>query len=217
MGQVIIIGAGPGISYAVAEKFGQEGYKIALIARNEEKLRKLTEALQSKGIDAVYAVGNVAEEQSLKQAIAQVQRNEGQADMILYNPSGSSNKDILEQDWETIKANLDISVGGYFNLMKMVLPNYLELNKGKLFVTGGGLALSGDPKMTALSIGKAAERNLVQAFQKKADGTNVHIAQVIVCGYVQPADAKYNPSAIAEIFWRLFQQQPGGYEYEVIY
>ncbi len=41
MGLVIIIGAGPGISYGVAEKFGKAGYRIALIARNEEKLKAL--------------------------------------------------------------------------------------------------------------------------------------------------------------------------------
>lgn len=217
MGLVVIIGAGKGISYGVAQKFGKEGYRIALIARNESKLKQLASELQLEGIDVVYAVGDVAQEDSLKQALQQIKETAGEADMILYNPSGASNKDILDLDWETIKDKLDISVGGYFNLMKMILPDYLKLNYGKLFVTGGGLSLSGDPGMTALSMGKAAQRNLVQAFQKKVAGTNVHIAQVIVLGYVQPTDEKYNPTAIAEIFWKLFLQQPEEFEYEIIY
>lgn len=217
MGLVIIIGAGTGISYGVAEKFGKEGYRIALIARNVSRLKELATALQQEGIDVLYAAGDVAQETSLRQALNQISEAAGIADMILYNPSGASNKDILDLDWETIKDMLDISVGGYFNLMKMVLPSYLQQNHGKLFVTGGGLSLSGDPRMAALSMGKAAQRNLVQAFQKKVDGTNVHIAQVIVRGYVQPTDEKYNPTAIAEIFWKLFLQQPGEFEYEIIY
>lgn len=217
MGLVVIIGAGKGISYGVAQKFGKEGYRIALIARNESKLKQLASELQQEGIDVVYVVGDVAQEDSLKQALLQIKETAGEADMILYNPSGASNKDILDLDWETIKDMLDISVGGYFNLMKMILPDYLTQNHGKLFVTGGGLSLSGDPGMTALSMGKAAQRNLVQAFQKKVAGTNVHIAQVIVRGYVQPTDEKYNPTAIAEIFWKLFLQQPGEFEGEIIY
>jgi NADP-dependent 3-hydroxy acid dehydrogenase YdfG len=217
MGLVIIIGAGPGISNGVAQKFGKEGYKVALIARNAEKLKVLTDDLKAQGIDAIYTVGDVSAEDSLKYALDEITEQEGQAEMILYNPSGASNKDILELDWDTVKATLDISVGGYFNMMKMVLPYYLEQNKGKLFVTGGGLSLSGDPRMTALSVGKAAQRNMVQAFQKKVAGTNVHIAQVIVRGYVQQSDEKYNPAAIAEIFWKLFLQQPGEFEYEIIY
>lgn len=217
MGLVIIIGAGTGISYGVAQKFGNEGYRIALIARNETKLQQLAASLQQEGIDVIYAAGDVAREDSLKGALNQISEAAGIADMILYNPSGASNKDILDLDWETIKDMLDISVGGYFNLMKMVLPSYLQQNHGKLFVTGGGLSLSGDPRMTALSMGKAAQRNLVQAFQKKVEGTHVHIAQVIVRGYVQPTDEKYNPTAIAEIFWKLFLQQPGEFEGEIIY
>lgn len=217
MGLVIIIGAGTGISYGVAQKFGKEGYRIALIARNESKLQQLATALQQEGIDVLYASGDVAQEDSLRQALNQITASAGAADMILYNPSGASNKDILDLDWETIKDMLDISVGGYFNLMKMVLPSYLQQNHGKLFVTGGGLSLSGDPGMTALSMGKAAQRNLVQAFQKKVADTHVHIAQVIVRGYVQPTDEKYNPTAIAEIFWKLFLQQPGEFEGEIIY
>lgn len=147
-------------------KFGKEGYRIALIARNETKLKQLATSLQQEGIDVIYAAGDVAQEDSLKGALDQISEAGGIADMILYNPSGASNKDILDLDWETIKDMLDISVGGYFNLMKMVLPSYLRQNHGKLFVTGGGLSLSGDPRMTALSMGKAAQRNLVQAFQK---------------------------------------------------
>ena len=217
MGLVIIIGAGTGISYGVDQKCGKEGYRIALIARNEPRLEELATALQQEGIDVLYAAGDVAQEDSLRHALNQISQVAGVADMILYNPSGASNKDILDLDWETIKDMLDISVGGYFNLMKMVLPSYLQQNHGKLFVTGGGLSLSGDPRMTALSMGKAAQRNLVQAFQKKVDGTHIHIAQVIVRGYVQPTDEKYNPAAIAEIFWKLFLQQPGEYEGEIIY
>jgi short-subunit dehydrogenase len=217
MGLVVIIGAGKGISYGVARKFGKEGYRIALIARNESKLKQLATDLEQEGIAVAYVVGDVAQEDSLRQAIMHIKETEGEADMILYNPSGASNKDILDLDWETIKDMLDISVGGYFNLMKMILPEYIKQNHGKLFVTGGGLSLSGDPGMTALSMGKAAQRNLVQAFQKKVTGTDVHIAQVIVRGYVQPTDERYNPAAIADIFWQLFIQQPGEFEFEIIY
>lgn len=217
MGLVVIIGAGKGISYGVAQKFGREGYRIALVARNAAKLEVLSAGLQQEGIDVIFTIGDVAQESSLRQAMMDIRQRAGEADMILYNPSGASNKDILDLDWETIKDVLDISVGGYFNLMKMILPDCLRQNHGKLFVTGGGLSLSGDPGMTALSMGKAAQRNLVQAFQKKVAGTHVHIAQVIVHGYVQPTDEKYNPTAIAEIFWKLFLQQPGEFEGEIIY
>jgi len=214
---ITIIGAGLGISMGVAEKFGNQGFKVALIARNETKLQELVQQLSQKGISATYAVADVAKADSLKDALLSIRDKEGHAEVILYNAAAVSVKDILEQDWETIKSQMDVNVGGFFHLMKMVLPYCLKENKGKLFVTGGGFALGGDDQWTSLSVGKAALRNLVQAIQKKVNGTNVHIAQVTVCGYVSPTDPKYTPPAIAEQYWRLYEQTTGNFDNEIIY
>jgi NADP-dependent 3-hydroxy acid dehydrogenase YdfG len=214
---ITIIGAGPGISQGVAEKFGSEGFKIALIARTEEKLQQQVMDLAKKGIDATYAIADVGNEESLKNAILQIKEKEGHAEVILYNAAAVSVMDILDQNWETIKNEMDINVGGYFNLMKMVVPYCLKENKGKLFVTNGGFALGGDDQWTSLSVGKAALRNLVQAFQKKTIGTNVHIAQLTVCGFVNSEDEKYSPKAIAEQYWKLYNQTKDNFEGEIIY
>ncbi len=214
---ITIIGAGQGISHGVAEKFGKEGFQVALIARTETKLQEQVKQLEQNGISATYSVADVADPKSLKSALLSIKEQNGHAEVILYNAAAVSVVDILEQSWENIKSQMDINVGGYFNLMKMVLPYCLQENRGKLFVTGGGLALGGDDQWTSLSVGKAALRNLVQAFQKKSHATNVHIAQLTVCGYVNPADEKYSPKAISEQYWKLYEQTPGNFESEIIY
>jgi NADP-dependent 3-hydroxy acid dehydrogenase YdfG len=217
MNLVTIVGAGPGISYAVAQKFGKEGFKIGLIARSEEKLKNQVLQLSENGIEAMYAVGDVSNEVSLKNALMKIKDVYGHADMILYNAAALDAKDILEQSWEIIRTQLDVNVGGAFALGKIVLPFCLKENKGKVFFTGGGLALEGNPQYTSLSVGKAGLRNLVQAFVKRVENTNVHVAQLTVCGYVNPADEKYSPSAIAGQYWKLFNQKPGEFENEIIY
>jgi short-subunit dehydrogenase len=214
---ITIIGAGKGISQGVAEKFGNEGFKVALIARTEAKLQEQVHELAQKGIEAIYAVADVADAESLKNALFAIRDKEGHAEVILYNAAAVSVMDILEQDWQTIQSQMDINIGGYFNLMKMVLPFCLKENRGKLFVTNGGFALGGDDQWTSLSVGKAALRNLVQAFQKKAKGTNVHIAQVTVCGYVNPQDEKYSPAKIAQLYWKLYEQPQNEFESEIIH
>ncbi len=214
---ITIIGAGPGISYGVAEKFGKEGFTVALIARSENKLQEQVKKLEQQGISAFYTVADVSDTESLKNALSSIKETKGHAEVILYNAAAVSVKDILEQDWETIKIQMDINVGGFFNLMKLVLPYCLKENKGKLFITGGGFAFQGDPQWTSLSIGKAALRNLVQAFQKRVEGTNIHISQLTVSGYVNDDDKKYNPGSIAEQYWKLYLQKPGEFESEIIY
>jgi NADP-dependent 3-hydroxy acid dehydrogenase YdfG len=214
---ILIIGAGPGISYSVAKRFGREGFRVALVSRNSEKLAELVNRLAGEGIDALAATADVSNEQSLLEAVASLESQIGHPDVVVFNPSGFSMKELLEQDWDTIKWATDVSAGGLFHLMKIILPHCLSVGTGKILVTGGGTALKGVANMVALSVGKAAMRNLVQAFQERVEGTDIHIAQVTVCGHVRPDSEKYNPDLIAEIFWRLYLQQPGEYEMEVIY
>ena len=98
-----------------------------------------------------YAVADVSNEESLKKALFQIKENEGHSEVIVYNAAAVSVMDILEQNWETIKSEMEVNVGGYFNLMKTVLPYCIKESKGKLFVTNGGFALGGDPQWTSLS------------------------------------------------------------------
>jgi short-subunit dehydrogenase len=49
---IIIVGFGPGVSTAIAEKFGGERFSVALIARSQARLTAGVEALKAKGITA---------------------------------------------------------------------------------------------------------------------------------------------------------------------
>ncbi|MBI1185698.1 SDR family NAD(P)-dependent oxidoreductase [bacterium] len=214
---IIILGAGPGISNAVAMRFASEGFEVYLVARNEHKLQLLTEKLAQQGVAAHYTVANLADPLSLKNAIDRIKAHKGNPAMVLYNAAAVDVKHIFDQDWAIMQRTLETNLGAPFHLIKILLPDMLTANEGKLFFTGGGFALNGDPLWTTLSVGKAAQRNLIQAAAKLTNNTNVHLAQLIVCGYVNESDEKYNPNAIAEQYWKLFVQQPGAYETEVIY
>lgn len=214
---ITIVGSGPGISRGVARKFGKNGFSVALIARNELKLQEEIKLLESEGIQAIYALADVSDAASLSKAFDAIEERAGLADVTLFNASGFSVKDVLDQDWSTFQQVFDISVGGAFHAAKWVLPKYLSRNSGKLFLTGGGSALMGDPQWTTLGVAKAGMRNLAQALAKKVEGTSVHVSSVVVCGYVNDADPKYNPNAIADQYWALFTQKPGEFVSEIIY
>lgn len=215
--QVTIIGAGPGISQSVAKLFGQKGYAVALVARQEEKLKELVDELTRLKIRSMYVVADVTDETSLIGALEQTIATLGQPDLVLYNASAMRVIDVLDEEWASIKAHMDINVGGAFYVAKHVLSSMLTQNKGNVFFTGGGSALTPFPQIASLSIGKAGLRALVQALARRAEGTGVHVAMVTVNGTVNPEHPKYNPDAIAEQYWTLFQQQPGEFQTEIIY
>lgn len=57
----IIMGASQGLGYAITEKFGQEGHRVILIARNQEKLTGDSEDLLEQGIENAYYVADLSE------------------------------------------------------------------------------------------------------------------------------------------------------------
>ncbi|GAB3804731.1 hypothetical protein GCM10028819_36700 [Spirosoma humi] len=69
---IAIIGAGPGVGLAIAEKFGLQGYNVALLSRNTGKLAPLQSKLQAKGIAAGIFQVDILDRESLTRALYQV-------------------------------------------------------------------------------------------------------------------------------------------------
>ena len=61
---ITIVGMGPGNGMGIARRFGKEGFSVAMISRNEEKLQRLQEELKKEGINARYFVGDTSIEES---------------------------------------------------------------------------------------------------------------------------------------------------------
>jgi len=213
---IVIIGYGPGISSAAARLFGSRGFKISFVGRSKEKLEAEAQKLHDQSIEANYAMGDVSEEQSLNAALDLLTK-QSLPDVILYNPSASVYKSVEEDTWPSIQQQLSVNVGGAIHVLRRFLPLYKKANQGKIFFTGGGLSLHPSPAMAGLSLGKAALRNLVLGTAAGLKDTNVHVATVTVTGMVDPADAKYNPDAIVQNFWTLYEQKQGSFNAEIVY
>ncbi len=214
---LIIIGAGKGISQATAKIFGAQGFRVGLISRSEEKLNSLADELAALGVDTAVSAADVAHAGALEAAVEQIISLHGTPDVVLFNAYTYRAKAIQDETWDAIKQQMDINAGGAFHVLKKFLPLFLSRGQGKLFFTGGGLALKPMPRMLGLSMGKAAMRNLVLAASSVASGSNVHVATITVNGIVREGDARYTPHAIAELYWSLYQQQRGEYQPEIVY
>ena len=51
---IIIIGLGPKLGFAMAKKFGENGFVVGLISRNESALKERATLLQEQGIQVFY-------------------------------------------------------------------------------------------------------------------------------------------------------------------
>lgn len=215
--RIVIFGVGTGLSRSVANLFGEKGFSVLLVARNEEKLQNETKLLQDKGISVAYRVADVSDGQEMFSVLTEIKRPETLPDVILFNAFANMSGGFADETWDNLKKELDVNVGGAFHILKEMLPMYQEVGKGSLFFTGGGFGITPVPDYLGISIGKAALRNMVQAAATQMNGTGVHVATVTVMGFIGGEDPKYAPDRIAEEYWKLYNQEAGNFETEIIY
>jgi short-subunit dehydrogenase len=66
---ILVCGYGPGISAAVANKFGAEGFQVALVARSAGKLEEARADLQARGIKAAAFPADLSDPNTTKDLV----------------------------------------------------------------------------------------------------------------------------------------------------
>ncbi|TCS77712.1 SDR family NAD(P)-dependent oxidoreductase [Muricomes intestini] len=86
MKTMLIAGAGKGLGLSLAKAFGKEGFQIALIARNEEKLQSMVKELQDQGIEASYYPADLTKKEAVENAVADIKEKYGSIDVLELSP-----------------------------------------------------------------------------------------------------------------------------------
>jgi short-subunit dehydrogenase len=212
----IVIGAGPRIGRAVAERFGQEGFRLALIARRGERLRRVATALGRAGVPAVSAEADAGDPKALRSALEELIGEHGDPQVLVYNAAADPAGRPSTLDLGTLGDALSVHVGGLLTSTQTVLPAMREHGRGTIIATGAGVALDPRPEETATAVGKAAARALLLALAKEVEFDGVHVALVTVMGSVAHGTA-FNPASIAEAFWTLHTEPSGAWRTEVLF
>lgn len=209
----VVIGAGPGIGSAVARRFGKEGMKVAVLARRMLEIEKLAAELNAKGMEAKAYVCDAEKATDIIDALTKVEHDLGPVSCLIYNVAAVKPGGPLEVGAEQMVRELRVDVVGLLVAAQKVVPHMTA--GGSILVTGGGLALEPWPKMASLAVGKAAVRSLALSLHKELAPRNIHAATITIAGLVEKG-TKFDPDAIAGIFWELHLQKPGAFEAERI-
>ena len=86
MPTLAIVGAGPGLGAAVARRFGREGFAVALLSRDQEKLDSLAADLGNDGIVARGYAADVRDPATLEAALERAAADLGPVTVLQYSP-----------------------------------------------------------------------------------------------------------------------------------
>lgn len=216
---IIVCGHGPGISDAVARRFGKEGFSVALVARSEERLQKAAASLFDSGVTAKAFACDLGDPAAVRAMVKSVHDSMGPVTVLHWNAFRGAAGDLTTCTTDDLRAVLDVGVHGMVAAIQESLSD-LRASKGSVLVTGGGLALY-DPRVDAmavswgamgLAVSKAAQHKIVGMLNQKLAPEGIYVGEVVVLGTVKGTafdggNATIEASAIAERFWDMHQNR----------
>lgn len=173
-----VVGGTSGIGEATAIAFANEGAKVIVGGRNEEKGQEIVNKVKDNQGEAVFVSIDVSDASSVKEAVKQSVEAFGTID-ILYNGAGIHDQyaNALETDEETYDKIMAVNLKGPFLTTKEVLPIFLEKEKGKIINVGSqGTQVAGPGGSTYVTTKHAIEgftKQLSYDFGSKGINANV--------------------------------------------
>ena len=222
---IVVVGYGPGVSNAVAEKFGAEGFSVALVARNAERLNAGVEALKGKGVAAAAVPADASDPAAIAAAIGKARDALGPVAAIHWNAYGGGEAgDLLTATPAATRAAFDVAVVGLLAAVQAAMPDLKAAGDGAVLVTNGAFgelnpqidALAVNLKSMGLATAIAAKHKLVGLLAARLKDDGVFVGEVMIAGAVKgtgfdSGGPAIDPARIAGEFWRLYQGRGENY------
>lgn len=216
MKNCLIVGAGEGVSRAIARRFGRGAFRVGLVSRSASNLKTFATDLVEDGVEAFWATADAGDATELESAITSLIDQMGPCDVLIYNAAVLKPGNPLDVKTDQIATELEVNVLGAHRAVSIVAPSMIERGHGAILFTGGGLSLEPFPEWTSLAMGKAALRSLAISLFKHLSPQGVHVAVLAICGIVEPG-GPFDPEEIAKEYWRVATDAQGLVDREVVF
>jgi len=216
---IVVVGFGPGISTAVAETFGAQGFSVALVARNAERLAAGVAALKARGVTAAAFPADAADPASIRAALGRARAELGPLTVLHWNAYGGAEAgDLMATDPLAVGRVFDVAVVGLLAAVQAALPDLKSTAEGAILVTNGAYG-EVNPQVDEFAVGmkamgvalaNAAKHKLVGLLSARLKGEGVYVGEVMVAGIVKGTawdngQGGIEGAAIADKFWKLYQ------------
>lgn len=180
---VIITGASSGIGLALVREYASRGAKIAMAARNIEKLEIIKSELSSKNIDSIAVKTDVAIEEDCKNLIKKTIEKFGKIDVLINNAGISMRALFNDLELSVIKKLMDVNFWGTVYCTKFAMPYLLE-TKGSLVGVISIAGYLGLPARSGYSASKFAIRGFLDTLRVENLKTGLHVL-VVAPGFTE--------------------------------
>jgi NAD(P)-dependent dehydrogenase (short-subunit alcohol dehydrogenase family) len=218
--RAVIVGAGSGLSAALARKCAAEGMQVFLAARDTQKLAGL---VKETGATAIACDATKTED--VEKLFAAVDAAGGSLDLVVYNASGRARGPIVELDPAAVEQAVKVTAFGGFLVAQQAAKRMAKQGHGTILFTGASAAVKGYPRSSSFAMGKFALRGLAQSLARELQPQNIHVGHIVIDGGIakqsdpraneRGPDGLLDPNAIAETYLSLHRQPRSAWAWEI--
>jgi NAD(P)-dependent dehydrogenase (short-subunit alcohol dehydrogenase family) len=215
----LIVGAGSGLSASLARLFSGEGMRVALAARNAEKLAPLCAETRAKAFPC-----DAVQPEQVARLFTAVESEVGEPDVVIYNASGRARGPLVELVPAEVQRAIMVSAFGGFLVAREAATSMLRKGRGAILFTGASASVKGYPQSASFAMGKFALRGLAQSMARELAPQGIHVGHFVIDGAirnpgrVEPPDrpdSMLDPDAIAASYLHVLRQPRSAWTWEV--
>ncbi len=217
--RAVIVGAGSGLSAALARKCTAAGMQVFLAARDTAKLAGL---VNETGATAFACDATSAAD--VERLFAAIDAGGG-IDLVVYNASGRARGPIVDLDPAAVEQAIKVTAFGGFLVAQQAAKRMVKQGHGTILFTGASAGVKGYPRSSSFAMGKFALRGLAQSLARELHPQNIHIGHFVIDGGILKdndpransagPDALLDPNAIAETYLQFHRQARSAWAWEI--
>jgi NAD(P)-dependent dehydrogenase (short-subunit alcohol dehydrogenase family) len=215
----LIVGAGSGLSAALARVLATERIKVALAARSIGDLDEL-----AKETGATTLTCDASRRDDVEKLFADLDSGFGSPEIVIYNASYRTRGPLVDLDPAEVEKTLLTCAFGGFLVGQQAARRMLPKRRGTILFTGASASVKGYAESAPFAMGKFALRGLAQSMARELHPHGIHVAHMVIDGGIksarraEPADrpaSMLDPSAIAASYLHVIHQPHSAWTSEV--
>lgn len=172
----LITGASSGLGAEFARRFAARGSHLVLVARRVDRLEELASELRSnKGVTVTVLPKDLGRAGVGRELFEELAGRGITVDTLINNAGFATHNPLVEEDPETIAAEISLNVAALVDITRAFLPNLLASGKGALVNVASTAAFQPIPGMAVYGATKAFVLSFTEAVahENKDSGLNV--------------------------------------------
>jgi 3-oxoacyl-[acyl-carrier protein] reductase len=193
----VVTGASQGIGRDTALALAEAGAKVAVAARNEEKLLALVADIAAAGGTAFAVKMDVADAEQVKTGFKLVLEKFGRLDILVNNAAITRDGLAMRmkaEDWEAV---LRTNLTGAHLCIQQALPTMMKARAGRIINISSVVAQSGNPGQANYVAAKAGLIGLTKAVAVEIASRNITV-NAVAPGFIETPMTDALPDKVKE-------------------